>query len=232
MKRIIKRLHARSEALLMDRILPVPQHYLAEFGREAAAFGKSQVMLDLGGGDGSLTKHLSSQARMRIVLDIDFGTRPDVVADGHHLPLRGSSVDYVVCIEVLEHCAYPAQFLSESARVMQTGALLQLTTRQYWRTHGSPNDFFRYTEQGLRRLLTDAGFTEVRCRPMGGPFTVIGSVWDQFCGQVGLGRPLLKQIFVYPVWIIATILDRFVMRTRHFRSAPDTTGWRVTAKRS
>jgi SAM-dependent methyltransferase len=47
--------------------------------------------------------------------------RPFIAADGHHLPFKDKSFDYIICSHVLEHTEYPALFISELMRVGKGG---------------------------------------------------------------------------------------------------------------
>lgn len=88
-------------------------------------------------------------------------TAADVLADGHALPFRDGEFDTVLCTQVLEHVANPAQVLTEAARVLKPGGTLILTAPMVWPLHEEPFDFFRYTQYGLRQLLTGAGLEVV-----------------------------------------------------------------------
>lgn len=82
-------------------------------------------------------------------------------------PVSSDSYDTVLCSEVLEHVSYPAAAVREFARVLRPGGTLIVTVPFLGRLHEEPNDFQRYTEHGLRLLLTDAGFDIDRIQPTG-----------------------------------------------------------------
>ncbi|MDI3492076.1 MAG: hypothetical protein PWP11_3353 [Thauera sp.] len=71
-------------------------------------------------------------------IDMQCGPGVDEVADIHALaPEWEGRFSGILCSEVLEHVARP------------------------WPIHGFPDDFYRYTQSGLRLLLEDAGFAGV-----------------------------------------------------------------------
>ena len=76
-----------------------------------------------------------------------------VVGDAAALPFATGTFDFVLMIEVLQHLPDPARALAEARRVLAPGGVLVLTARQAWRTHGAPNDYFRFTRYGLEQLL-------------------------------------------------------------------------------
>jgi SAM-dependent methyltransferase len=93
---------------------------------------------------------------------------PDLTWDGRRIPLEDASVDGALCTEVLEHCPDPPSVLSEIHRVLRPNGVLVFTVPFVWPLHEAPNDFARYTPWGLAKLLTDAGFTDLDLRPLGG----------------------------------------------------------------
>ena len=96
------------------------------------------------------------------------GRGADVVADLRDLPLADGEFDFVVCTEVLEHLAEPAEALRELRRVLRPGGGLLITVPFVIELHEEPYDFFRYTPHALRHLLTDAGFEDVAVEPLTG----------------------------------------------------------------
>lgn len=79
-------------------------------------------------------------------------------ADGS-LPLADASVDYVISSQVLEHVTDVSYYLSEASRVLKSGGTLILSTHGVWRYHPDPTDFWRWTGDGLVKVIVDCGFT-------------------------------------------------------------------------
>jgi SAM-dependent methyltransferase len=69
---------------------------------------------------------------------------------------------------VLEHCRRPADVVREIHRVLAPGGRLVLSTVLVYELHGSPYDFYRFTEEALRDLAHD--FAEVKVRTLGNRF--------------------------------------------------------------
>lgn len=92
--------------------------------------GKGKTVLDLGGRDGSLTRHLLDGNRV-VIEDIDIAAlayaRGNYTVDtvqinlNEPLPFVSESCDVVVMAEVLEHLPYPKITLSEVERVLHKG---------------------------------------------------------------------------------------------------------------
>jgi SAM-dependent methyltransferase len=102
--------------------------------------------------------------------------RADVVADLHDLPIEDGRFGFVLCTEVLEHVADPARVLGELHRVLEPGGGLLLTAPFVFELHEEPYDHWRYTNHGLRRLLTDAGFSVGTIDPLTGWFSTLAQV--------------------------------------------------------
>lgn len=94
-------------------------------------------------------------------IDMQAGEGVDQVADIHDLPAEWAGrFSGIVCSEVLEHVARPWMALPELRRVLQPGGLLVITTLFAFPEHGYPDDYYRYSQSGLRLLLADAGFSD------------------------------------------------------------------------
>lgn len=78
------------------------------------------------------------------------------------LPAEADSFDLVLSTQVLEHVADPGLYLSESFRVLRQGGRLLLSTHGVFVYHPDPADYWRWTCEGLRRQITEAGFEVTR----------------------------------------------------------------------
>jgi len=95
-------------------------------------------------------------------LDFQAGEGVYIIADVHALPPEWTNrFTGVLCSEVLEHVARPWLVLPEIQRVMQPGGWLIITTLFAFPEHGYPDDYYRYSRQGMMLLLQDAGFGEI-----------------------------------------------------------------------
>jgi SAM-dependent methyltransferase len=75
--------------------------------------------------------------------------------------------DVVVCTEVLEHTLDPFAAASNLRDLLKPGGVLLLTTPFNFRVHGPLPDCWRFTEHGLRALLT--GFERVEIEALETP---------------------------------------------------------------
>lgn len=102
-------------------------------------------------------------------IDMQDGAGVDLVADIHNLPKEWiGRFSGVLCSEVLEHVARPWKALPELRKVIRPGGWVIITTLFAFPEHGFPDDFYRYTQSGLRLLLEDAGFNNINTEYAGG----------------------------------------------------------------
>ena len=89
------------------------------------------------------------------------GADVEIGPDGR-LPLEDERFDAVLSTQVLEHVAVPATYLAEAHRVLRPGGRLLLSTHGTMTYHPDPEDLWRWTADGLRRVVADAGFAVER----------------------------------------------------------------------
>jgi SAM-dependent methyltransferase len=73
------------------------------------------------------------------------------------LSAPAASYDYVLSTQVLEHVKEPAGYLAECRRLLGPDGQLVLTTHGLFPDHACPFDFQRWTADGLRLAVEQAG---------------------------------------------------------------------------
>ena len=184
--------------------------------REVEARG---IVLDIGGG--SRQTYLAyvdmSKARSFIMIDIDFsrsssGTHPRVRGSVTSLPLRSDSVDTILCFNLLEHVYDHRQALAETRRVMSRDAVLYGWVPFILGVHGAPQDFWRYTDEALARLLSESGFTSSRVENTGTTFLSAYDLVRPYCRFWFIGR-LLRVVLVSLALMTSWALSRIAKKT-------------------
>jgi SAM-dependent methyltransferase len=107
--------------------------------------------------------------------DISHGPGVDIILDLHDINLSSNSVGTVITCDTFEHVKYPYRAISELYRIIKPGGILIITSVMDWPIHGYPNDYWRFTPEGFRSLLSD--FPSVYVDSNGRedkPHTVIG----------------------------------------------------------
>ncbi|MBI2498719.1 methyltransferase domain-containing protein [Candidatus Woesearchaeota archaeon] len=122
---------------------------------------------------GSSSKKIYSNA---INLDIGLFENVDVVADGKEIPFKDNSFDLVLIESVLEHVDEPERVIKEAYRVLKSRGRIYISIPFVFVFHGSPNDFNRYTLNGLKKRLEITGFKIKRLGIISGPSSTISQM--------------------------------------------------------
>jgi SAM-dependent methyltransferase len=118
-------------------------------------------VLNAGAGDRNLRPFVDGEL---VNLDLEGGLHNeniDVHAPLDDVPFEDGHFDVVFCNAVLEHVERPAVVVNELSRVLRPGGLLYLTVAFLQPEHNDPGDYCRFSREGLRRLVRDAG-----CQPL------------------------------------------------------------------
>lgn len=82
----------------------------------------------------------------------------DIVSPLHRIPVKDGFFDAILCNAVLEHVSNPEEVMTEFRRVCRPGGLLYLCVPFMQPEHKDPNDYQRYTLDGLTLLTERHGF--------------------------------------------------------------------------
>ncbi|SDB54216.1 methyltransferase domain-containing protein [Bauldia litoralis] len=82
-------------------------------------------------------------------------------------PFGSEICDLVILEQVLEHVRSPARALRNSLEMLRPGGWVLVTTPFLIRFHPQPQDLYRWTADGLRILLEEAGFRQVKTNAWG-----------------------------------------------------------------
>jgi len=97
------------------------------------------------------------------VVNLDlFGRKNvDVRGDIHALPFGDGAFDALVCNGVLEHVEDAGMAVGEISRVLRCGGTAYIETPWMQGVHAAPNDFLRWTPEGLRHLFSGMEVTGI-----------------------------------------------------------------------
>lgn len=128
----------------------------------------SGEVLDLGGDARSTYAVTLGEGAHVTTVNISQETGADIIADLEKpLPLKDSSYDGVMLMNVLEHVFEYRALLSECARVLKSGGKVAIVVPYMFPYHASPSDYHRYSKEALTRALRAAGFTVDMVTPLG-----------------------------------------------------------------
>ena len=135
--------------------------------------------------------------------DMSSGLGVDVVLNLHNIDLPSESVGTVISCDTFEHVEYPRKALSELYRILKPGGILIISSVMLYKIHAAPNDYWRFTPEGFKSLLSefDSSYVDWNGKEEN-PHTVIG---------VGIKREFL--------------FDKLISRRTEWRSVKDTSLW-------
>jgi SAM-dependent methyltransferase len=204
-----------------DRLYPPKWHHarviLDELRRTLEPIGArtpGQLAIDFGSGS-SPYRPLFRQIEDYRTADLP-GMGADLTIQAGTIPMDAGSADLVLSTQVLEHVPDPVAYLREARRILSPEGALVLSTHGHYRYHPDPEDYWRWTEPGLRRVLGQSGFVVTEAHPvLSGP----GASLTMFCQFVGepLPRPLRALFHVLAQTLISGV-ER-VARRRQWRDA-------------
>lgn len=161
------------------------------------------TVLDLASGPGaSYWQWLRSAGSAPVVIKIDrrISDRPSVVADLRKpLPFADGVADAIILSQYINICPDPGRLLSEVRRVLKPNGVSILSINLVAPHNPEPNDYWRFTAEGLQLLFEQAGFGELEVVPLGNRWTAAAYVLFPFI------RP--RRLVAGPVYWICLKLD-------------------------
>jgi SAM-dependent methyltransferase len=126
-------------------------------------FSKNARAIEFGGSNGVIPKMLPN-LRYEVASNFPEVDIQDLSNYTDH------SYKIVVIDNILEHIPEPAKAIREIFRILETGGICICLTPFLIRVHGYPDDFWRFTESGLRKLFDQ--FNSVNVWSWGNRFTI------------------------------------------------------------
>lgn len=173
------------------------------------ALGGRRVLVDFGAGSGPYRMMLEKYVEQYVAVDLPGTPCVDVHTDADgRVPLPDGSATIVLSTQVLEHVPSPQDYLAECRRLLRRGGLLVLSTHGYWMYHPHPLDLWRWTADGLKKLLEDSGFRIVEISGIIGlAATAVQLLQDALWARVPIRS--LRGVFAFVMQNLAMLLDRF-----------------------
>ena len=186
-------------------------------------------VLDVGCGPKPYYPFFAERASEYVGVDIVAQPAADLVGRVEDLPVEDASFDVVLCTQVLEHCDDPRRAVAELRRVTAAGGRVLASTHGVQVYHPSPQDYWRWTHGGLRRLFEEsASWASIEVVPGAGTATCLAMLLGTYV-EIALRRtPLARP----PVWLLnraAAALDGRVQSLREPRPGSLTANFHVVA---
>ncbi len=128
-------------------------------------------VLEVGAGGGLMAGVLARVCRASVCWRAEIAPTDasDLVCDWMRLPFGSGTLDGMAAFEVLEHVPDPEAALRETWRVLREGGYLVLSVPFCYGRHDL-HDYWRWTPEGLSRLLERRGFEVLEVCRRGGTF--------------------------------------------------------------
>ena len=117
-------------------------------------------------------------------LDVAYNDVLDLTGDAHALPFREGSLSCVISQEVFEHLPRPWDSMREVARTLRPGGLAYIQVPMIIGIHGGEHDYYRFTPNGLRVLIENAGLRVLELSTAVGAGTALYRVAVDFSAGV------------------------------------------------
>lgn len=116
------------------------------------------------------------------LIDFDLARTPAaaVIGDALALPFADGCFSLVISQETVEHVFDPFRAVREMARVLDAGGTLYLQAPFVIGYHPGPEDYWRFTRAGMRRLVEQAGLECLRVEQAVGAGTGLYRITVEF----------------------------------------------------
>jgi ubiquinone/menaquinone biosynthesis C-methylase UbiE len=184
------------------------RRYTGDMLRGAQKYMRGRA-LDVGAGTAKYAEMIKKNVSEYVTTDFEKGDAIDVVADCRKLPFEDESFDTVICMQVLEHVEHAWFAGKEMERVLKKGGHAIVTVPFLVGHHADPQDFYRYTPQGLASLFPNMEVIEAR--GYGGIFMILEEMFKFcFCNPYTNKKPgFVRRNLMRVVQRICIFLDAF-----------------------
>lgn len=173
-------------------------------------FGK---VLDFGCGTQPYKKLFRADEYIGVEIDIPGGHKEkDIVYyNGKNIPFEDKTFDSMISSEVFEHVVNIEEIMRELNRVLKIGGNALITVPFVYPRHCWPNDYRRYTYEGLKNLLLSNGFEILKCESNAGYIESISELINNYV-SVNVSNQILKKLLIahFNIWgaILSKILPK------------------------
>lgn len=169
-------------------------------------------IIDLGGGNHAEYAGFIKGNFTRYSANLNPASKPDFIADFEEpLKLESDKFDGVLLINVLEHIYHAHQLAREAWRILKPSGTVIVTVPYIMAIHPSPHDYYRFSEDALRSMFTEAGFSKISIKPIGsGVFIARHMLLSRLIPNS------IQLITEYPTRIYSMVLDKIWTATALF----------------
>ena len=140
------------------------------------------------------------------IINVDFVPyeEVDLVGSIAALPIASDSVDSVISIAVLEHVPDPERAVREIYRILKEGGTFCIMIPFMQGIHAAPDDFQRYTPNGLKQLCRE--FRDLQVFVAGGPTSALVWMLQEWLAMVlSFGSQKLYAFWYFVLFILSPL---------------------------
>ena len=141
---------------------------------------KFKRVLDYGAGNCPYKKYLNYDEYKSLDViqnknkDIDLLLRPN-----KKIPIKNNYFDVVLLIDVISHIYDFNSTLKECYRVLKKNGKIFIYTPFIYRENETPNDFWRFTSFGIRKIINQNKFKDIKVKKIGNAHFTIFSIFNE-----------------------------------------------------
>lgn len=128
--------------------------------------------LEIGSKDYGSTQDMRSIFSSRgtyIGIDLEAGIGVDITMDMTEdfqvidSALNRTRFGTIFCLSVLEHCSNPFKMAENIVKLLKSNGKLVVSVPFSWKIHAYPNDYWRFTPEGVKLLFSEIQFDTDKC---------------------------------------------------------------------
>lgn len=145
---------------LTDTIIKNIHIYVKKDGARVADFGCGDMPY----------KQLFEEIKSEYIgIDIEGSDADITIKPNSSIPLKSKSFTTICSFQVLEHVSDISWYLQEAKRLLTDDGVLLLSTHGVWPYHPHPNDYRRWTKEGLKLDISNENFEILEIHSLIGP---------------------------------------------------------------
>ncbi|MFC2051605.1 class I SAM-dependent methyltransferase [Chloroflexota bacterium] len=191
-----------------------PWWYTRQMLQKNATYIKGTT-LDLGAGMAKYKTIIEPNCDNYYAMDIVANKNIDFIGDALNVPIKNDSFDTVICNQVIEHVPKPWKLIEEIYRILKKDGTLLLSGPWIATYHAHPNDYYRFSSEGLAFLLHNAGFSKIEIQAQGGDCAMLTEYI-----RTKLEKGIFKRIIVFSLELLTRILEKegrnYIDTSNHF----------------
>jgi len=212
------RLHPKrsnSRYIHLKRLKEATAQYIDQLTADAPG---EKALFDFGCGDMPYREIIAPKVGRYAGIDLAMNPKAEYqIGFDSKTTLPDACADIILSNQVLEHVDSPSGYLKEAYRLLKPNGSILLSTHGYWFYHPTPNDYWRWTSAGLRKVIEAEGFEITRWKGIMG-LTASGLQLFQDGLIFKLPR-FLRPLFAFSMQIWVSLADRLHNQQQRDRDA-------------